>query len=139
MPFRYGIATMTEFPLVFLKLTFDLGRGIGTGISSDLLPPKWFTKVAERDPVEEIDEMVGVIEQAIQMAYDVSADSPFEFWDQLYRRQEAERESSGLAPLLVHEEMLDHGILKALVLLPELFLRVGRAPIHGLSEVFFAE
>ena len=125
MPFRYGIATMTEFPLLFLNLTFDLGRGIGSGVSSDLLPPKWFTKVAERDPVEEIDEMVGVIERAIQMAYDVSADSPFEFWEQLYRRQEAERESSGLAPLLVHfgTSLVERALIDA-------FARFHAIPFH---------
>ena len=40
MPFRYGIATMTEVPHVFLQLTFDFDGTTGHGISADHLPPK---------------------------------------------------------------------------------------------------
>jgi len=39
MPFRYGIATMTDVPQVFLRLRFDLGGKTEWGIAADLLPP----------------------------------------------------------------------------------------------------
>jgi len=68
MPFKYGIATMTEVPMVFVRLEVDVDGTIATGTSSDLLPPKWFTKVPD-DPLEkEIADMLGVIRQALGQA-----------------------------------------------------------------------
>ena len=32
MPFKYGIATMTEVPMVFVRLEVDVGGTIATGI-----------------------------------------------------------------------------------------------------------
>ena len=65
MPFRYGIATMVDVPHVFLRLHLETPAGRSVGISADHLPPKWFTKDPERDPLDEIDEMLEVLRHAI--------------------------------------------------------------------------
>ena len=64
MPFKYGIATMTTFPLAFIELQCQINGTKIRGWSSDILPPKWFTKEADKDPMVEIIEMQEVIEHA---------------------------------------------------------------------------
>ena len=61
MPFRYGIATMTEGPVVFVRLGVEVGGRFVSGISSDLLPPKWFTKVLTKPIDDEIADIRWVI------------------------------------------------------------------------------
>ena len=84
MPFRYGIATMTEVPHVFLRLTFDFDGTPATGVSADHLPPKWFTKDPKRALDEEIEEMLLVLRTAVVNARQLSAATPFAFWRELY-------------------------------------------------------
>ena len=40
MPFKYGIATMTAFPLCFVEIDCEIDGRSAPGIASDLLPPK---------------------------------------------------------------------------------------------------
>lgn len=100
MPFRYGIATMTEVPHVFLRLTFDFDGASGTGISADHLPPKWFTKDPDRDLDEEIEEMLLVLRTAVAHARTITAATPFAFWRELYTAQAAWGEANDIPPLL---------------------------------------
>ena len=102
MPFRYGIATMTEFPLLFLRLSVEVDGVREWGLASDLLPPKWFTKEPGKDPAEEIDEMLEVIECAVGLVQELEGDSIFDLWLKLYRRQEKTGDLSGRPPLLTH-------------------------------------
>ena len=67
MPFRYGIATMTDVPQVILHAEFELNGARHRGLAADLLPPKWFTKDPARGLADEVDEMLLVIRsQAIE-------------------------------------------------------------------------
>lgn len=100
MPFRYGIATMTEVTHVFLRLTFDFGGRWQSGVSADHLPPKWFTKDPQRPLEEEIEEMLLVIRTAVAHAQKVSAETPFAFWRSLYDAQAAWAKAQNLPPLL---------------------------------------
>src|SRR5215217_7818034 len=84
MPFRYGIATMTEVPQVILRLHFDLHGKSEWGIAADLLPPKWFTKDPARGLAEEISEMLRVIHAAVRHAGSVHAPTAFAFWREVY-------------------------------------------------------
>src|ERR1043166_2969717 len=43
-PFRYGIASMTEVPHLFARTTVTVEGKSSVGLSSEGLPPKWFTK-----------------------------------------------------------------------------------------------
>jgi hypothetical protein len=100
MPFRYGIATMTEVPHVFLRLKFDFGGKAQAGIAADHLPPKWFTKDPNRALGEEIDEMLAVIRAAVGHARAIKAATPFAFWRALYDAQAAWGVAHQIPPLL---------------------------------------
>ena len=100
MPFRYGIATMTEGPVVFVRLrVVDGGREV-FGIASDLLPPKWFTKIPDKPITEEIDELLRVILQACRTTVGLRGKDAFEIWRQLYDAQAAWGKEEKLPPLL---------------------------------------
>ena len=102
MPFKYGIATMTGMPMVFLRLAVQVDRTESVGVSADLLPPKWFTKIPAKPIEEEITEMVGVIRQALAFATGMNAESPFKLWRMLYSAQSRWAESNKVPPLLAH-------------------------------------
>jgi len=73
MPFKYGIATMTHLPHVFLRVDALFDGVIQKGISADHLPPKWFTKDPEKDPLEEIEDMLLVIGNAGELAQRITS------------------------------------------------------------------
>ena len=102
MPFRYGIATMTEFPLLFLNLAVEIDGTRIWGVSSDLLPPKWFTKIPEKAPSREINEMLEVIESAVGLALGRQHASVFDLWLGLYTAQEQFASNHEIPPLLAH-------------------------------------
>jgi hypothetical protein len=109
MPFRYGIATMTELPHVILALTFAIDGRTATGIAADHLPPKWFTKDPARAPQDEIDDMLAVIRAAVTHARGVQSATVFGFWRELYAAQSAWAKTGAagsggkeVPPLLAH-------------------------------------
>jgi hypothetical protein len=85
MPFKYGIATMTETPHVFVRLRVQVDGKPSVGIAADHLPPKWFTKNPEQPITDEILEMVHVIRHAVALAAGLQDDSPFDLWRQHYK------------------------------------------------------
>lgn len=102
LPFKYGIATMTEAPHAFVRLRVRVGQTEATGIAADHLPPKWFTKVPEKPLEEEVAEMLATIEQAVLLAKGTKAESAFDAWQQLDQQQEAWGRDVGFPPLLAN-------------------------------------
>ena len=100
MPFKYGIATMTDVPYAFLRLAVEINGNIYEGYSADNLPPKWFTKIPEAPLGGEMAEMLRVIEHARETAIGLQANTPFDLWLDLYEAQSAWGDSENLAPLL---------------------------------------
>src|SRR5439155_6559283 len=100
MPFKYGIATMTETPHVFVRLWVQVDGKLSVGIAADHLPPKWFTKRPEQPIADEIAEMLRVIQHALAAATGMEAESPFDLWRQLEAAQSAWGEQARLPPLL---------------------------------------
>lgn len=119
IPFRYGIATMTEVPQLIARLAFEIDGAIHTGLAADLLPPKWFTKDPARPLDEEVDEMLAVIRAALRHAQEVRAATPFAFWRELYDAQAAWAAAQKLPPLLANfgitfvERALIHAVCRA--------------------------
>jgi len=119
IPFRYGIATLTDVPHLILRATFDLNGRAESGVAADSLPPKWFTKDPARALADEIDEMLRVIRAAVRHARGVRAATPFAFWRELYGAQSAWAATEGLPPLLAHfgtsfvERVLVHAVCRA--------------------------
>ena len=93
---------MTWAPHLFIKVEVRFDDVIQKGISADHLPPKWFTKEPDKDPLEEIDDMLLVIEKAGEHAKTIQSDSVFNFWHTLYRQQDAWAKEAGIPPLLAH-------------------------------------
>ena len=102
MPFRYGIATMTDVPQIIARLTFEIDGAAETGLAADLLPPKWFTKDPQRALGDEVDEMLRVIDAAVAAARSLRAATPFVFWRELYSAQAAWAAGESLPPLLAN-------------------------------------
>ena len=101
MPFRYGIATMTALPHLFVRVLLELDGHQQWGIAADHLPPKWFTKDPQTLFRDEIDSMLAVITQACQFATELpAAPTVFTFWQQLYARQKAWAAGTAYPPLL---------------------------------------
>ncbi|MDP3069373.1 MAG: hypothetical protein Q8N18_03750 [Opitutaceae bacterium] len=119
MPFRYGIATMTEVPQLLARLTFEIDGKKHHGLAADLLPPKWFTKDPARGLAQEIDEMLRVIRAAVRHARGLRAVTAFDFWRELYGAQRAWAAGENLPPLLANfgtsfvERALIHAICRA--------------------------
>ena len=102
MPFKYGIATMTEVPMLFVRIEAEIDGTKTAGIASDLLPPKWFTKVPE-DPLEkEISDMLQVIRKALGQALGQAADSAFDLWKLIYDGQSRWAEANNIPALLAN-------------------------------------
>src|SRR5688500_9567547 len=99
MPFKYGIATVLKAPQVFVRITLSDGTASATGLASDLLPPKWFTKIPEKALEVEIAEMLEVIRNACGIAEGLGGKSVFEIWKQLYQKQHSWGETKGYPPL----------------------------------------
>ena len=87
LPFRYGIVTLTHFPLLHLAVDVEAADGRrGRGFAADNLPPKWFDKdptKSFRDNV--LDQLASI--RAAHEAYLAAARAPraiFDIWLDAY-------------------------------------------------------
>ncbi len=90
MPFRYGIASMTQVPHVVLSLQVEAAGQVATGRSAESLAPKWFTKDIASPFRQDLQDMLQVIQEAIGH---VTAAGPqpdlFALWAAMYEAQNA--------------------------------------------------
>ena len=88
MPFRYGIATMTETPHRIVRVELEVNGNRQTGIAADHLPPKWFTKNPTSSLESDLAEMREVIDHALHAAENLgSGDTVFDLWLRLHAAQ----------------------------------------------------
>ncbi|MFP6905062.1 MAG: hypothetical protein VCG02_07590 [Verrucomicrobiota bacterium] len=87
IPFKYGIATLTRVPHLFVRIRVESEGQSRWGIGADSLPPKWFTKHPDTSFRTEIEEMITVIRQSCAAAETVKADTLFSFWHRLQEVQ----------------------------------------------------
>lgn len=115
MPFKYGIATMTRAPYLFVRLQLACNGRSSSGIAADLLPPKWFTKDPNRALADEVTEMQQVIRQALRFAQGLEGATPFTLWQQLRQQQSAWGRTQALPPLLTQfgTALVERAILDA--------------------------
>lgn len=103
IPFRYGIATVTRLPHIFLRLTARINGAEAVGIAADHLAPKWFTKDPATPFEDDITGMLAVHRRAAETALALeSAPTPFALWQRLYAAQAEWGAEQNFAPLLVH-------------------------------------
>lgn len=102
LPFRYGVATLTETPHVFVGVRLLVDGVEVYGIAADHLPPKWFTKDPARPVSEEIVELEAVLITAASLARGLRGATVFDLWLELHRRVEETRGRHRWPPLLAH-------------------------------------
>jgi hypothetical protein len=127
MPFKYGIATMTSTPHLFLRLRVEVDGKLTTGIAADHLPPKWFTKDPARPVEEETHEMLRVIENALRLAVGVKADTPFDAWLAVHQAQAKWGKAEQLPALLTQfgTSLVERALIEAVC-------RASGGPFHAL-------
>src|SRR6478672_11640851 len=103
-PFRYGIASMTEVPHLFVRTTVTVNGKSCFGLSSEGLPPKWFTKNPATTFEQDLREMLKVIAHAAKLAEQIAKSSVsfFDLWRELYRQQTRWADAANIAPLLAN-------------------------------------
>lgn len=101
-PFRYGIASLTELPHLFVVAEVSVDGHHCTGIAADGLPPKWFTKNAETTfDEDDLPNMQRVIRQAADIAVGLQTQpSVFQWWRELYTAQHSWAADAGIPSLL---------------------------------------
>ncbi|MBI1311806.1 hypothetical protein GC176_10985 [bacterium] len=117
-PFRYGIATMTEVPHLFVRAEVDVDGVVGFGISSEGLPPKWFTKNPDSSfENDDVPEMYRVIRHAADRAIGAGrCNSYFDWWRAVSTGQSQWSAENGIAPLLgnLGTSLLERAVLDAI-------------------------
>jgi hypothetical protein len=101
MPFRYGIATLTVVPHLVVRLRARIDGRPQAGQAAEGLPPKWFTKDPLTSFRQEVEDMLGVIRHAGELAVAAGAQpSAFDLWWAVYRAQAVWGKAQGYPPLL---------------------------------------
>src|SRR5436189_2358509 len=103
-PFRYGIASMTDVPHLFVRTTVTVSGKSSFGLSSEGLPPKWFTKNPATTFEQDLPEMLQVISQAAKLGASIGETSVsfFAFWRELYQRQSDRASDRQMASLVAN-------------------------------------
>ena len=117
MPFKYGITTLRELPHLFMKLDLQIDGMTKSGISSDHLPPKWFTKNPDTHARDDIADMIEVIRAAVihaQQAGDCA--NLFDLWIRTYAAQKTWAAAKNFPPLLWNfgVSLVERAIIEAL-------------------------
>ena len=87
LPFRYGVVTLTHFPLLHLAVDVEAADGRrARGFAADNLPPKWFDKDPAKSFRDNVTDQLAAIRSA-QAAYLDAARTPrpvFDAWQEAY-------------------------------------------------------
>ncbi len=124
-PFRYGIASMTDVPHLFVRTRVTVAEKSSYGLSSEGLPPKWFTKNPATTFEQDLPEMLQVISHAAKLAEVIGPVAFFDFWRELYRQQSNWADARHIAPLLANlgVSLIERAVLDGLC-------RVIGEPVH---------
>lgn len=131
IPFRYGIASMTSLPHLFVTVDLEVGGRRQQGLASEGLPPKWFTKDPATLFEQDLAEMLAVIQNAARIAEN-AAHRPtryFSWWQDLYAEQSAWAALRSQPPLLANfgVSLLERAVLDGLC-------KAARTPLHRLLK-----
>ncbi|MGH7397568.1 MAG: enolase C-terminal domain-like protein [Candidatus Rokuibacteriota bacterium] len=87
LPFRYGVVTLTRFPLLHLAVDVEAADGRhARGFAADNLPPKWFDKDPAKSFRDNVTDQLASI-RAARAAYLDAARTPrpvFDVWQEAY-------------------------------------------------------
>jgi hypothetical protein len=101
LPFRYGVATLTECPHLVCRARVEVDGMRAIGFSADNLPPKWFTKDPIQSYDDEVKEMLAAVRSACRIAREAGeVESVFELWHRVDAEQSRWGVASRQPPLL---------------------------------------
>ncbi len=133
-PFRYGIASMSDVPHIFLRAEVEIDGQASIGISAEGLPPKWFTKIADATAEDELQAMLESITRAADLAEAMDQQvNLFDFWKQLYHQQSEWAKQHQVPPLLSQfgVSLVERALIDA-------FCRAKETPFaHALAQNLF--
>jgi hypothetical protein len=79
LPFRFGIATLTEAPLLTVRVHVRSGGAEAVGHSGDLLVPKWFDKNPDSQVADDTRALVDAVRSAARALEGISG-CAFSLW-----------------------------------------------------------
>jgi L-alanine-DL-glutamate epimerase-like enolase superfamily enzyme len=128
-PFKYGIASLTALPHLMLQVRLEVGGHEVTGLASEGLAPKWFTKNPATSIEEDVAEMLAVIQNGLRIGVN-AARQPigfFAWWQALREEQASWGHVRALPPLLtgLGVSLVERAVLDALC-------RAVGQPLHRL-------
>lgn len=128
-PFRYGIASMTAVPHLFVSVRLENDGREVAGVAAEGLPPKWFTKAPDTPFENDLAEMLAVIQNAARIATHAAGRPTafFPWWRDLHDEQKRWASLHGLPPLLANlgVSLMERAVLDALC-------RAHAQPLHAL-------
>ena len=100
MPFRFGVVTLTQAPQVLARVRVRLADGRqATGMSAELLAPKWFDKNAALSNEDNFDQLRLALATARQRYLAGGTDTAFGHFANHCRPHTAQGAALGLNPL----------------------------------------
>ena len=121
-PFRFGAVTVEGAFQAFVRVVVEVeGHGRATGMTAELMPPKWFDKRPERTPDDTVQDLRASLAEAVAQANALRRpDTAFGLHAELHGRQAAWARAADVTPLSasfgvaqVDKAVLD-GLAKAL-------------------------
>jgi L-alanine-DL-glutamate epimerase-like enolase superfamily enzyme len=112
IPFRFGVATLREAPLLLARIEIEVGGQVWTGHSGDLAVPKWFAKDPDTSLADDQRALLASAERAAR-AFTGQSGAAFPIWQRAYRRCVEGDLASGIALVdgfgvaLVERAMID--------------------------------
>ncbi|SLN27782.1 enolase C-terminal domain-like protein [Oceanibacterium hippocampi] len=102
MPFRFGIVTLRSAPLAHLRVRIEDERGrSATGMTAELLAPKWFDKNPELSNEDNFRQLEDAIRIAARLYQAVEGpETAFGHFAAVYPEQIARGAAAGLNPLV---------------------------------------
>jgi L-alanine-DL-glutamate epimerase-like enolase superfamily enzyme len=128
-PFKYGIASMSALPHPFVSVDLTVEGKPASGLASEGLPPKWFTKDPTTLFEQDLAEMLAAIQNAARIGRN-AAQHPiafFKWWKDLYDEQTSWAQHREVPPLLAHlgTSLIERAVLDALC-------KAAGQPLHRL-------
>ena len=123
-PFRFGLVTVDEAPQAFVQVVVEVeGIGVATGVTAEMMMPKWFDKNPAKTPHDTIADLKASLNEAARIYAEADGwDTAFGHHARGFAAQKmwaADRGLPGLVasygPALIDKAVAD-GMLKALKL-----------------------
>jgi hypothetical protein len=117
MPFRFGVATLTQAPQAFVRARIRLENGKeAEGAAAELLAPKWFDKDPELSNEENFEQLRTSLHIARDAYLGAGDNTAFGHWIENYGPQIAIAATLGMNPLVAGygPALIDRALLDAL-------------------------